>query len=404
MKRLLFLLLILIQNLAGYAQQTATNRASIDQEQGLMLSFNDSSYLFQLGGFIQPSYAYQQVGSEEGENFLNVRRAFLRIAGTAVKEKVSFLIQTNFSEASPLFDAWVAYHPIKNLTITMGQKQNIANNREMLFREDRLQFTDRSFLSQNLSRTGREFGLFVEGRIGEKFGIAPMVAVTSGDGRNSFGVDSRDVDLGGLKYSGRLDFYPLGYFTSGNELYSSDLMHEQTVKFVIGTAYSFNEGASHRVGEGHGDFMLYNDNGKLALPNYQKIYVDLMAKYKGFSALVEFGNAFANGLSSNFTNAEATQRLVPQQIGSFLALGNSYNAQIGYVTQNGYSLDLRHGKTQPEFSDLTDNLLPNQENYTLGLAKYFEGHHTKIQTSFSYLKTTSGTETLLGELLVQMSF
>lgn len=274
----------------------------------------------------------------------------------------------------------------------------------MLFREDRLQFTDRSFLSQNLSRTGREFGLFVEGRIGEKFGIAPMVAVTSGDGRNSFGVDSRDVDLGGLKYSGRLDFYPLGYFTSGNELYSSDLMHEQTVKFVIGTAYSFNEGASHRVGEGHGDFMLYNDNGKLALPNYQKIYVDLMAKYKGFSALVEFGNAFANGLSSNFTNAEATQRLVPQQIGSFLALGNSYNAQIGYVTQNGYSLDLRHGKTQPEFSDLTDNLLPNQENYTLGLAKYFEGHHTKIQTSFSYLKTTSGTETLLGELLVQMSF
>jgi hypothetical protein len=401
------IVLLMLIGIAALAQAQTTeesNKSAPGKEQGLLFSFNDSSYLFQLGGFVQPSYAYQERGKEPAENFLNIRRAYLRIAGTAVKEKVSFLVQTDFADGSPLLDAWIAYHPIPQLTFTVGQKQNIANNREMLFREDRLQFTDRSELSRQLSRTGREFGLFVEGRLGEKFGIAPILAVTSGDGRNSFGVDSRDVDLGGLKFSGRLDVLPLGYFSPGNELYSADLAHEQNPKLVIGTAYSFNRGATQKVGEGHGEFFLFNDNGKVSLPNYQKIYVDLMAKYKGFSALLEYGNASANGLSSNFINAEATQRLLPKQISTFLALGNTYNMQMGYVTKAGYSMDLRHGKVTPEFSGVVNNALTDQENYTLGLSRYFRGNHTKVQTSFSYLKAGSGTETLLGELLVQMSF
>lgn len=405
MKRYLLFLLCVGLFQAGNAQETIkSNQALPGREQGLMFSFNDSAYLFQLGGFVQPSYTYQKTSNVDGAQFLRVNRAFLSISGTAVKEKVSFLIQTNFSESSPLFDAWIAYHPIPQLSFTVGQKQNIANNREMLFREDRLQFTNRSNLSQELSNTGREFGLFVEGRLGEKFGIVPMISLTSGDGRNSFGADSRDVDFGGIKYSGRLDVYPLGFFSPGNDLYSSDLMHEQQPRLVLGTAYSFNKGATNRVGEGHGDFLLYNGNGKLALPDYQKLYVDVMAKYKGFSTLIELGNTSARGLSSNFLNPEATQRLAPQQIGSLLALGNSYNAQLGYVNRDGYSIDLRHGKLNPEFKDLPENILIGNENYTLGLSRYFKGHRTKLQTSFSYLKAKGGSETLAAELLVQMSF
>lgn len=70
MKRLLFLLLILIQNLAGYAQQTATNRASIDQEQGLMLSFNDSSYLFNWEVLYSPAMLISKWAAKREKIFL----------------------------------------------------------------------------------------------------------------------------------------------------------------------------------------------------------------------------------------------------------------------------------------------------------------------------------------------
>jgi len=53
---------------------------------------------------------------------------------------------------------YITYHPIKNLSITIGQKQNIANNREMLIMENQLQYPDRSLLSQEYIRSGREFG------------------------------------------------------------------------------------------------------------------------------------------------------------------------------------------------------------------------------------------------------
>jgi len=385
-------------------KKEASNNSYMNLENGLLLTFNDSAYAFQLGGFIQPTLILKQQEGIDNELFLNAKRAFLHIGGAAYQEKVSFFIQTNFSESQPLFDAWVAYHPTKNITITAGQKQNFANNREMLYREDRLQFTERSMLSEQLSRTGREFGLFVEARYGSKMGFVPMAAITSGDGRNSFGEDSRDVDLGGLKYSGRLDVYPLGFFKPGNDLYSSDLMHEKSLKFVLGSAFSINRGASGRVGESHGDFLLYNENGRVSLPNYQKVYVDFLAKYKGFSLLAEYGNATANGLGETFIDANAVIRMVPQQISTFMALGNTYNTQLGYVSKKGYSFDVRYTMITPEFTAFSENVLPQTNNLTLGFTKYFKGHQSKLQAALNVIDTEGTPQTLLWELMFQVGF
>ena len=41
-----------------------------------------------------------------------------------------------------------------------------------------------------------------------KIGLKPSLAVTSGDGTNSFGENSIDNDQGGLKYGGRMNIYP----------------------------------------------------------------------------------------------------------------------------------------------------------------------------------------------------
>lgn len=382
----------------------AQNQAQLDRDNGLNLSFNGGAYQFQLGGFIQPSYRYQQIAGGEPGYFFSAKRSFFRLAGKAKEEKVSFLIQTNFSEARPLYDAWVAYHPTEQLTVTFGQKQNFVNNREMLFREDRLQFTERSLLSETLSRTGREFGVFVEGRYGNNFGIAPMFAITSGDGRNSFGVDSRDTDLGGLKYGGRIDLYPLGFFSEGNDRYSADLKRESSPKMVLGSAFSINRGASDAVGEGHGNFLLYDKNGAVQLPNYRKLYVDLLAKYQGFSLLLEYGNATAAGLSENYTDAAAVLLIAPQQISSLLHLGNTFNGQLGYVTATGYSADVRYSRSAPEFAAYTGSLMQGVNAYTLGCSRYFRENNLKLQAAFTQLQNTNGSNTQVAELMFQMAF
>lgn len=380
------------------------NNASFNLGSGLNFSFNEGNYQFNLGGFITPTYSYRKVSGSDAENTFNARNAFLVLSGKAVKEKVSFLVQTDYSQSQPLLDAWVAYHPTDRITISVGQKQTFLNNREMMFREDKLQFTDRSLLSQTVSRTGREFGVFVESKFGNKFGIVPMFALTSGDGRNSFGSDSRDTDLGGLKIGARLDLYPLGYFSDGNSGFSADLAHEEHLKFVLGAALSNNKGVSNSVGEGHGDFLLYNNNGITKLPEYSKAYVDLLLKYKGFSFLGEYANTSAGGLNIVYVDAAATQILAPQQISEYLVIGDSYNFQAGYVTSKGLSLDFRYESSKPEFDTNLNSLLPDASSFTFGLTKYFNNNNLKMQASITSIDNSNANNQTVGEFLVQIVF
>lgn len=387
-----------------YAQEEPKNTSDFKLGKGMTFSFNEGAYQFNLGGFIQPNIGYEKISGMDADYEFNVRRAFFMLSGKAMKEKVSFLLQTDFSQSTPLMDAWIAYHPTEWLTITGGQKQTFLNNREMTFREDKLQFTSKSMLSKAFSETGREFGLFLEAKFGSKFGIAPKLAITSGDGRNSFGTDSRDADYGGVKIGGRLDVYPLGYFTEGNDLFTADLAHESKPKVVIGFAASNNHGASSQVGEGHGDFLLYDSNGKDNLPDYAQVYADLLLKYKGFSFLTEYVNASASNLNQPYTDASGSTLLAPQQISEYLVLGDSYNVALGYVTKSGYSFDFRYGSSQPEFKDYTNSILQDSNDYTFGLTKYLDGNNLKIQAAVTKIDYAVGSDITIAELLVQIVF
>ncbi len=399
------LLVILTAALPLYAQQEPpSNVANFELGTGLGFSFNEGDYLFNIGGFVQPSTRYEQLEGADGNFFFNSKRSYLMISGKAVKEKVSFLIQSDFSTNDPLLDAWIAYHPTDKITISAGQKQTFLNNREMIYREDRLQFTDRGRLSQNFSQTGREFGLFAQGSFGTNFIISPAVAVTSGDGKNSFGADTRDPDKGGVKYGARLDLYPLGAFIPGNDLYTADLMHEPKLKMLLGGAISQNTGASGPTGEGHGDFLLYDASGNENLPDYSQQYIDLLLKYKGFSLLAEYVNASASNLDARFTDTAGNTLLVPTQVSEFLILGSSYSLQAGYVTKKGYSLDLRYEQTTPEFENNLNSLLPDASSYTIGFTKYFKGNNLKLQASYSAVDFAQGGTVSTGELLMQIVF
>ena len=413
--KLLSLLLFISLTTATFAQEEYsesdpgddenTNTASYKLGNGLQFSFNEGNYNFKLSGFIQPSYFLETQDGLNDINQFNSKRSFLQFEGNALKEKVSFFVQLDYSLSSPLLDAWLAYEPFEQLKISVGQKQTFVNNREMLIREDRLQFNDRSFLSQNLSQTGREFGLFLESKftIGNKFGIAPKAAITSGDGRNSFGNDSRDTDLGGFKIGGRLDIYPLGFFKPGNDLTTADLGREETLKAVIGVAGSQNNGASNTVGEGHGDFFLYDINGANSLPDYEQFYADLLMKYKGFSFLAEYASTAASDIDLVFIDENATQILAPQQISEYLALGETYNLQLGYVTKNGYSFDLRYETGTPEFENNPISILGEYNATTFGFTKYFLKNGLKFQASYSVINPLVGENINQFQVLFQIA-
>lgn len=406
MKHLICISLLFCATLLNAQEEEPKNSADFELGKGITFNLNNGDYQFFISGFIQPSVSFEKAKGSDSDYQFNAKRAFFMLGGTAVKEKISFLVQTDFSSRDPLLDAWIAYHPFSWFTISAGQKQNFVNNREMLYREDRLQFTDRSLSSRTFSRTGREFGLFVETNFefGNGIVLAPKASLTSGDGRNSFGTDSRDTDFGGIKIGARLDVYPLGAFKQGNDLYTADLKREDKLKVLVGAAVSQNNGASHSAGEGHGEFLLYDQNGSIALPDYSQFYTDLLLKYQGFSALLEYTNATATGLDRLFIDENAATILAPTQISQFLILGDSFTAQAGYVTTGGLSFDFRYENSQPEFDTNTDSILSDFSNYTFGITKYFDGNNLKLQAAISPPDFALGNNITTGELLFQIVF
>ena len=411
MKKISFLITIFITTFIT-AQESNQNKSDFDFGNGVSLSFEDGDYNFSINGYIKPTYVYNEMTSiVDGGTINEFNRQFksknsvLEISGNAKKEKVSFSIRMDYSLSNPLLEAWVGYHPSKSINVYFGQKNSFLNNREMIFNEDILQFTDRSLLSQNHTNSyGQEFGLFIETTFGEEFILSPKFAVTSGDGRNSFGEDSRDSDLGGVKFGARLDLYPFGNFSKGNEG-SVDLVGEQKLIMELGFAYSKNIGTSHRTGNGHGDIMFYDADGNNNLPDYEKIFIDLLLKYKGFSFLAEYADAAASGLNQTYT--DTFNLLIPQQISEYLVLGSSYNFQLGYIFQNDIGIDFRYEFSTPEFTNEINNsyensILQDFENMSLGISKYFDNNNLKIQVGVSSIKYFYGNESTIAELVCQI--
>ena len=413
MKRISILIILLITTFVK-AQEETQNTTDFDFGNGISFSFNQGDYSFKINGFIKPTYVYNDLYSVvDGGTVTDINRQFksknsvLEISGNAKEEKVSFSIKMDYSQNNPLLEAWVGYHPTKSVNIYFGQKNTFLNNREMIYNEDELQFVDRSLLSHNFTNSqGEEFGLFIETKFGTGFGVSPKFAITSGDGRNSFGENSRDSDLGGIKFGSRLDLYPLGYFAKGNEG-SVDLHREQKVKLELGFAYSKNMGVSHETGGGHGDIIFYDIYGENNLPDYEKIFIDLLLKYKGFSFLVEYADAAASGLNQTYLDQSANNLLMPREISEYLVLGSSYNVQFGYIFKNNFGIDLRFESAEPEFTNNLNNAYENStlkdfESFSFGVTKYFDGNNLKLQAGFSSVKYHYGNEVTIAELVCQI--
>ena len=415
MKKLIITTIFLLSISYAFAQDSERNSASFSLGDGISFSFNEGDYEFNIFGFIKPTYIYndEEIYTSDGE-FSNVYRQFksqnsnLFFTGFAKDEKLSFTIQMDYSSSNPLVEAFIGYHFNEKTSLYFGQMQVNHNNLEMTHKEDRLRFTNRGILSRTYSVDGEEFGIFFETSFGKSIIIKPTFAVTSGDGKNSFGDDSRDSDKGGVKFGSRINILPFGDFSIGNRLSTIDLIGEEKLKVQIGFAYSKNMGASNQVGDGHGDFILYDDSGDELFPDYSQLFFDLNLKYKGFSLVLEYADAFASGLDQIYTDPNAFNLLIPKQISEYLVVGDSQGIQFGYFTKNGISIDFIYENLNPEFDSFESSVLRKSSNMGVGLSKYLAGNNLKIQaslfkTAYENLNNLDD-EFMSGSFLVQIAF
>jgi len=364
----------------GEADFSATFRKG----QGLEVGFPGSGYLFGFTGLAQPGMSLSRLDADTTFSLGTfTRRAYLTFKASDLERGIDVLVRANYIASNPLLDAYINYAVNDWLSIRTGQFQNPSNNREMQFYEGHLAMPDRSLLSRTFVETGREFGLSLTGSFGsaESFMVEPSLAVTSGDGINSFGSLSNDPDKGGVKFGGRLDVYPFGQFDATS---ASDFERTETPKAVIGWATNYNMGASGPVGESHGEWLIFDENGQEQLPHYLKNHIDLLAKWKGASLLAEYTNAAAYQLDGAYTSASLGTLLMPTEISQYLMLGNAFNIQGGYLLKNGLQLDVRFGQTFPEF-DQGSSLLEVIDAIGGCLTWHVAEHALKLQASAEYL-------------------
>jgi hypothetical protein len=369
-----------------FAESRSAVSASLRNGNGLEVLFPSEQFSFSMTGLAQPGLAVSKLDVDTtGQLGTFIRRSYLTFKAEDLERKIAYVVRANFVAASPLLDAYIDYLPGNRWQIRVGQFQNPTNNREMQFYEGHLAMPQRSFLSRTFVETGREWGLSASYLVGQEagFSLRPTIAVTSGDGINSFGALSNDVDLGGLKVGGRLDVMPFGAFDATS---ASDFERNASIKAILGIATNYNMGASGPVGESHGAWFLYGADGTPQLPNYLKNSVDVLVKWKGASVMAEYVNAAAYNLQGSLTSASLGTLLLPTEISTYLVLGNAYNVQAGYLLENGWQIDARFGQTFPEFATTNEaSILQVVDALGTCVTWHVNGQGLKLQAGLDYL-------------------
>lgn len=388
--------------------------------EGLHFSGVDN-YKIKLSGYIQPYMETQHyMGKEDNSSFnrFRMRRLRFRIDGNSKNQKFNYRFQVDLSGSSEvdasntsnyLLDAYISYDVTNRITVSFGQRSTYTDNRELFMSSNTLQLVERSPLTSAFA-TIREFGLFVQGNLktGRGSYVKPYFVLTNGDGGNVF-----NVDHGGLKIGGRLDYLPFGLFTNFGQFRQVDIVRENSPKLVIGANLSHNNGMSSRRGRESGSIIYLNDNNQESLPDYTKYGLDFLFKYNGFSALGEYVK------STSTVPSDITQRLrndgtsstlflvngvqdIENYVKGRMMLGEAFNFQMGYIFKNGISFDGRYTHLKADKNSFLNNAtFYNRPNYyTLGISKYLDRNYgAKIQADYTLIDGKLGINDNTGILL-----
>ncbi len=386
MKRLGFIGLVLLT-----LNLTAQTKVDSKFGKGLLnVVAEDSSWSMKLGTRFQTLYVGEwnindSTGINGGSSEFLIRRARLKFGGFAYSPKVTYKIElgltnkdiggaSEFTNGAPrvILDAVLKWNFYKNFTIWGGQTK-LPGNRERVISSGNLQFVDRSMLNKNFN-IDRDMGVQLRHHftIGDDFLVREMFSLSQGEGRNIVG-----DNLGGYKYTGRIELLPFGKFKSKGDYSASDIKREESLKVSLAATYDYHDRAV-KSRSNMGSYMV-NDLGFFQT-NIHTIFIDAMAKYKGWSFMAEYADRTADQPIALNSDQSAT--------GQIVGVGTGLNLQLGYLFENNWELAGRYTNIALD-KEITEKDV--QEQYTLGVSKYVVGHKLKVQSDVSYL-TTEGSD------------
>jgi phosphate-selective porin OprO/OprP len=397
MKRSLLAALILTCSLYTLGQQVTNNTFG----KGISIVAADSSFSMKFSTRIQSLFIAEMPADNNGMEDVStnwmIRRSRLKFDGFAFDPKFQYKIELGLSNRdhggeSPetnntsnlILDAFVRYNVFGNVEIWAGQTK-LPGNRERVISSQKLQFVDRSLVNSRFN-LDRDMGVQIrnKSKLGKMI-IKQAVAVSQGEGRN------RTVgNQGGLEYTGRLEFLPLGKFTGKGDYFGSDLKREQKPKIAFGVTYDYNDRAPRERGN-LGSYVPDTAYNSLAT-----VMADVMFKYKGFSLMAEYADKQAEGTRFvDTTGAFVTNYFT----------GSGISVQGGYLLKNNLEISGRVTSITPEKASGRDI----QDMYTFGLSRYIVGHSLKVQTDFSLIRdtdqfTSDVTDEYLWRFQIEMAF
>ncbi|MDN3665294.1 porin [Algibacter miyuki] len=358
----------------------------------------DSSWTMKVGLRVQLlGSSVWEDGEKSDANFL-IRRSRLKFNGFAYSPKLKYKIElglsnrdqsgaSEFTGNAPryILDAFLMWNFYKNFELWVGQTK-LPGNRERIISSANLQQVDRSLLNSRFN-IDRDFGMQLKHHFNltNSFIVKETFSIAQGEGRNV-----TTGNLGGHQYTGRLDFYPFGEFTSDGDYKGADLKRESTPKLALGVVYDYNNNAV-KTRSNMGSYM-ETDTGFFET-NISTLFIDAMFKYQGFSFMAEYADRDADNPIAMNSDGTLT--------GDVVQVGRGLNLQTGYLLKSNYEVSGRYTNITLD-KNITNENAENQ--YTIGLSKYIVGHKLKIQTDLSYLDVAGGNNKIMYRLQCDIHF
>ena len=371
MKHLL-LLFFSFCSISLLAQVELDDRANLVFHDGWGFMAKDSSVMMNLRFRIQNRFQFDANVDDFSEKTseAKVRRLRLRMDGFVANKKLGYLFQIGFSREDldwdnsnipmNIRDAMIFIPLNTNWQLSFGQGK-LPGNRQTMISSGSQQFAERSSFNSTFS-LDRDFGVFLNysTSIG-KSRLHWKNAISDGEGRNMF---INDVHY---SYTSRVEFLPLGRFTSNGDFIEGDLMKENKPKISIAVVYNYNDNA-HRT---------FGQRGKILenTVDMQTTMAEVLIKYNGFASNTEV--AKKNLRQSPFTFDQEANPVV-------LFTGDGLNEQLSYFWGKGHELGLRYTFIQP-YKKIASTEYTRQI-YMLGYTRYLNKHQVKIQCNAYYQK------------------
>lgn len=381
--------LVLLVTLLSFFSETQAQINAQKFGQGINIVGKDSTFSMRFGIRFQTlmigswNVRNDDFGYVEGlsSNFM-LRRSRLKFDGYVFSPKLKYKMEFGLTNSdmsggmdkehgfAPRFilDAYADWNFFGNFSLKAGQFK-LPGNRERVISSANLQLVDRSRLNSDYN-IDRDIGLQLSHHftLGKNFVVNEAVAFSQGEGRNlTVG------NIGGYDYTFRVEMLPFGKFQSKGDYVGGAIKREEEPKLALGFTYDINDKAGRSRGQ-NGSF-IYNHNGSYA--NGKTLYTffaDLMFKYKGFSIMAEYADK-----TTADHNAEVYDAVYDSlKVGTYF-IGTGFNVQAGWMFKNNVEITGRYTKITP-----VAGVSVTEDEYTLGLSKYFAGHNFKIQTDLSY--------------------